>query len=113
MIPLGLEKALRAANRYKEDNRTHAIGAAARRHDGVWVVAKNGASEQVQPSAHAEIRVLRKAGYGASLYVARMRKDGTPGLARPCARCLASLRPRGISRVYYTIGVGEYGVLDI
>lgn len=38
----------------------------------------------------------------ASIYVYRQRKDGSLGLARPCASCMSLIRRLGIRNVYYT-----------
>ena len=81
------------------------VGVVALRQDGTLVHARNGSTpdpEGINPKAHAEFRVLRKAGYGASVYVARLKRDGTFGLAKPCAYCMAALKSRGVELAYYT-----------
>lgn len=104
--------ALVVARRELEDSRSHAVGAVALRTDGAFVHARNGSSERVQPLVHAERRLLRKAGRGSIIYVARRRRDGRIGLARPCEWCLTAMRRRGVKRVYYTISDQEYGTYD-
>lgn len=63
------------------------------------------------PSMHAEesaiLKVLRHpAGLrklqGATLYVSRVKKDGTCGLAKPCKDCQDLIDSVGIKKVIYT-----------
>ena len=87
------------------------MGAVAIRKDGVLVKSRNGLT--IRPdckslSAHAEIRVLRKAGYGATVYVARVNKSGQFAMAKPCVYCMASLRSRGVDMVYWTVSNNEW-----
>jgi len=116
-----IESILHLAARFAEagdEERSFKLAAIAQRSDGALVVSPNGAVRISQtpviklrePSAHAEARVLRKAGYGAILFVARIHKDGRWALARPCATCQARIKNQKVSKVYYTIGPGEYGV---
>jgi len=44
---------------------------------------------------------------GASIFVARLRADGSAGTARPCDQCQNILRETGIKRMYYTTGNGD------
>lgn len=39
---------------------------------------------------------------GATIYVYREKKDGTPGLARPCSSCEGFLKKHGVKTVVYT-----------
>lgn len=84
--------------------RVFRLAAVARRADGATVHATNANAPQPQPRAHAETRVLRKAGRGAVVFVARVRADGSLACAKPCGRCRAALRARGAVRVVYTTG---------
>lgn len=87
------------------------VGALAVRRDGVLVASRNGSSSNTpskSPTAHAEIRVLRKAGYGATLYVARLKRNGELAMAKPCPKCHAMLRSRGVEVVYYTTGLDTW-----
>jgi len=58
-------------------------------------------------SIHAEIAALnacRKSNLeGATIYVARILKDGSPAMSKPCLRCQKALRKAGIKKVFYTI----------
>ena len=57
---------------------------------------------------HAEVSCLTKAkdldiDWGrASLFICRIKKDGSRGLSRPCSGCQALIRNMGIKNVYYT-----------
>jgi tRNA(Arg) A34 adenosine deaminase TadA len=84
--------------------RVYRLAAVARRADGATVWAHNADAPQPQPRGHAETRVLRKAGRGAVVFVARVRADGSLACAKPCDRCRAALRARGAVRVVYTTG---------
>lgn len=56
-------------------------------------------------SVHAEESALRKAGrraVGATMYIVRVRRDGTYGLARPCNYCSDIINRSGIVKVTYT-----------
>ena len=95
------------------DLRAHAIGAVAIRADGTLVKARNGSDTLPNPAIHAEYRVMRKAGHGAIVYVARQRKDGRIGLAKPCSHCLCTLRNKGAARVYYTVAEHEFDCIQL
>ena len=99
-------QAARAAKRWLNDKRAHAVGAVAIRRDGAVVQSRNGSAQEPIPEAHAEFRVLRKAGRGAIVYVARVRKDGSLGLARPCERCQTLIKQLD-AEVYYVTDDGE------
>ena len=63
---------------------------------------------------HAEIAALvkcRKQPY--AIYVARVLKDNTEALARPCPVCMAALKEAGVKKIFYTIGKNEIGVIRI
>ena len=57
---------------------------------------------------HAEVACLTKAkdldiDWGrASIFVYRIKKDGSAGLARPCKGCQALIRSMGIKNIYYS-----------
>lgn len=56
-------------------------------------------------SVHAEIMALSRAGQvkGATVYVARVSKNGEERYSRPCERCESELINRGVKRVIYTM----------
>lgn len=56
-------------------------------------------------SVHAEVRAVinsETSVEGSTIYVYREKKDGTPGLARPCKHCLAVLKDAGVKKIIYT-----------
>jgi len=76
------------------------------------VTSTNGGMAGGQcPSQHAEARLARKLDYGSVVYVSRTLKNGDVALAKPCARCYAILRGKGVRKVFYTINESEYGVI--
>ena len=102
----------------KGDLRNFWIAAIGIRHDGVVVIARNGAvsdsddeNYQLIPTAHAEGRVLRKLGKGGTVYVSRIaKKDGKFAMSRPCPTCQTRLRSLDVKRVFYTINNNQYGI---
>lgn len=106
-----LSKAAALAASSKDTEKNFFLASIALREDGVYVHSTNSTVvDRKQPSAHAEARVLRKAGYGAVLWVARIRKkDGEWAIARPCKTCQALIENKGVKKVYYTIAPGEWG----
>lgn len=57
---------------------------------------------------HAEEAVALEAKAGDHIYVLRVRKDGTLGMARPCKYCLARMLRIGIYNIWYTNRLGEW-----
>lgn len=55
-------------------------------------------------STHAEVRVIKNTRnvQGATLYVARLRSEDIPALARPCGWCMQEILQAGINRVVFT-----------
>jgi tRNA(Arg) A34 adenosine deaminase TadA len=90
------------------------LGALGRRTDGTFVVSTNGGQPNERTfSAHAEARIVRKLDDGSTIWVARVLKDGTVSMARPCPRCHKLMSARGIRTVFYTISETEYGRIDL
>jgi len=106
-----LEQAANLAANAKTE-RNFLLGSIALRQDGTLVYSINSTiSVHPVPSAHAEARVLRKSGIGATLWVARVLKDKeTWAMAKPCANCQSLITNRRIKKVIYTIGPKEYGI---
>jgi cytidine deaminase len=78
------------------------VGAVAIRKDGAIVTARNELVEIPTYPGHAEARLMRKAGYGAIVFVARVLRNGDLALAKPCPRCQSVMRNHGVKKVYYT-----------
>ena len=122
MLERLLEAARYALSDNPDDMREALIGAVGERADGAVVFARNEAVLETESNpgqrwsfgpAHAEWRLAKKLDTGAVVYVARMRKDGTLAMARPCPGCERVLRSRKVSRVYYTVNQTTYGVWDL
>jgi len=68
------------------------------------------------PGIHAEvdacIGVDRNDLEGADVYVVRIRRDGSFGLAKPCHICTRILGSMGVAKAYYSTeeGYGEYEI---
>lgn len=99
----------------KDDVRTHKIGAAGIRADGVLVLASNGPvkTQRPVPGGHAEVRLCRKMDKYGVVFVVRAAPGGRYGMARPCPTCQRALKRKKVERVYYTINNNEYGVLEL
>jgi len=106
-----LQEAINLAIKHR-NKKNFLFGCIAKRSDGVYVRSVNhDISGEPLPSGHAEARVLRKAGTGSILWVARIAKDNkTWAMAKPCRHCRALIKNRGVKRVYYTIGPNEWGI---
>lgn len=64
-----------------------------------------------QATLHAEIAALVSTNTslkGATVYVYRAHRDGTPALARPCANCQAVLAHAGVRSMVYSIAEYPY-----
>lgn len=55
---------------------------------------------------HAELAALLKCGKRKpfSIFVERYKKDGSSGLAKPCAICERAIKAWGVKRISYTVG---------
>jgi len=105
-----LEIAGEVADLTSDTSRKAFIGAVAIRRDGVMVHSRNGITPRPvgkSPSSH-EARILRKSGNGAVVYVARLKRDGSYGMAKPCVYCMNALRARGVDMVYWTISNNDW-----
>lgn len=89
------------------------IGAVAVRKDGVIVTARNSHVFMPMHAAHAERKVMRKAGYGATVYIARVCFDGSISMAKPCPACEALLRNKRVKKVFYTNWDGKIEELKL
>lgn len=63
-------------------------------------------------SLHAECAALSKIKYydidwkKVNVFVYRIRKDGTKGMAKPCQACEELIKDMGIKNVYYSTDIG-------
>lgn len=78
------------------------VVAIALRDDGAMVHSVNLPTRFPDPKAHAEARVLRKAGLGATLYVLRFTRKGKLVMAKPCADCMKMITALRVKDVYYS-----------
>lgn len=95
------------------DMREIFLGAVGVRGDGVLVSSRNVTSVCVSPQHHAETRLARKLTPRSTVWVARVAR-GTHewAMAKPCPNCEKRLRSAGVTRIVYTIGPNEWGVID-
>jgi tRNA(Arg) A34 adenosine deaminase TadA len=96
-----------------QKDKSFLFGCVAIRDDGAIVVATNIATQNPMPSAHSEVRCLKRGGYGATLYVARIDRQGNWAIAKPCSSCSSLIRNRGVKKVYYTIAPKTYAVWNV
>jgi tRNA(Arg) A34 adenosine deaminase TadA len=96
-----------------DDGKEYLLASMVLRRDGAIVISHNAKTKTPTPSCHAEARVLRKSDAGATLYVARVTRDGQWAIAKPCVNCQTAIRNKRVKRVYYTIGPNEYGIWDV
>lgn len=63
-------------------------------------------------SVHAEESALKRCGNPrrATLYVARVGRNGKVALAKPCQKCAKLIEAHQIRRVYYTVSPDTYAV---
>lgn len=106
-----LRLAAKMAAESKDKHKSFSLACIAQRSDGVFVFATNIiCPEHKTPSAHAEARALRKSTSNSILWVARVLKDGSWALAKPCETCQSLIINRRVKKVYYTIGPLQYEV---
>lgn len=57
---------------------------------------------------HAEIAALVKCRKDPhTMYIGRLKKDNTPGMARPCPICLMAIKEAGVKQVVFTTDDGS------
>jgi tRNA(Arg) A34 adenosine deaminase TadA len=114
MLPRLLDLAAEACEPTQDKVRRAYVGCVAvRASDGVVVRSRNGSAKRPTASCHAEARAMRKAGWGADVYVARQLKNGQLAMAKPCSRCMAVLRSKGVRLVVYTTGSSTYEIVRL
>lgn len=69
------------------------------------------------PSIHAELAAMIGVDdeelKGATAFVARIGRDGSVRLAKPCEGCESELRRHGVKEVWYTTNTKKIGYLDL
>lgn len=74
----------------------HFVAAGAYRNDGTFVASVNGhPRHNIVPSAHAELRLLKKAPFPEEMFIVRLNRNGVLLSSMPCSRCAMVLRQRG------------------
>lgn len=106
-----LERAAGIAMSGKCSVRNYQFGAIGYRSDGAMVIARNVSNSECGLANHCEYRICRKLDTGSLVYLARVTADGRWAMSRPCPGCQSRLRSKRISKVYYTIAPGEYGIM--
>lgn len=101
-----LESAVRYAVR-NDDGREFVIGTLGIRSDGAIVMSRNGVTnsdgrEKVS-GTHAERRLSRKLGIGATVYIVRVAAGGRWANAKPCGPCMSILKNKRVKRIVYTM----------
>lgn len=95
----------------KNTKKNFYLACVALRKDGVIVTSTNQTTvENRAPSGHAEARALRKCGKNSVIWIARVLKNNTWALAKPCKHCRSLIINHGVKKVFYTIGPNEYGI---
>jgi deoxycytidylate deaminase len=60
----------------------------------------------LESTVHAEISAIISSGKSylnnSKMFIYRERRDGTPGMARPCIQCMKSLKKFGVKKIWYT-----------
>lgn len=63
---------------------------------------------QTESAFHAEVAVLRQMRYAdlshTTLVVARLMRDGTSGMSKPCTYCWGAIDTSGVGKVAWTTG---------
>jgi len=93
--------------------RQYKLGAVGIRTDGAIVASSNVPHRTPEPRAHAEARLVRKLDWGSTVYVVRIKSDGTLATARPCKKCISAMRLKGVRQCYYSMSETEWGVLNL
>lgn len=102
MNPYRMLKMAAAMAVLKDDKRTHRLGAVGLRKDGTIVASSNAPNTEPLWATHAEARLVQKLDVGATVFVARVMKDGSWAMAKPCHDCMLMLCGRGVRRVFWT-----------
>lgn len=97
----------------RKDSRAFFLGAVAIRSDGAIVKSANIPTKGPTKQAHAEFRLSKKINIGSIVFVARLRRDGSFSLAKPCKNCLNALKRKKVKNIYYSISNHKYGMIAL
>ncbi len=96
----------------RKDGRTFFVASVGVRADGAVVKSRNESAIGRSYCSHAEARLSRKLDRGATVFVARWRRDTKDwALAKPCDNCMNILKRHKVKRVVYTVGPNKYETL--
>lgn len=86
-----------------KSNRVLSVGVNKFKNDPKSIGAENVPDHA---STHAEADAIARAGDpdGATIYVARMNRQGDERMSRPCDVCYAAIRKAGINKIIFTDG---------
>ncbi len=109
--------AVKLARGQETHNKHFMLSGVAKRFDGSLLVSSNIRTAHPIHAAHAECRVLKRAGMGATLWVARVDRNNNICNSKPCKQCEQLCKNMAVKRVYYTLSgygdeVHEYGCLE-
>lgn len=92
------------------ENKTHPLQKAVNKYRG-YDIEQNNAKHSQHAECHALTRIsdLDIDWSKVVIFVYRLKRDGSRGLAKPCIGCETMLRTKGIKQVYYSTEIGwEY-----
>lgn len=89
------------------------LGCVGIRNDGAMVFSNNTKTQQPLIETHAEFKIAKRLTPESTLYVARILRNGSFAMAKPCKLCFRTLRARGVETIFYTICDGEFGRINV
>lgn len=104
-----LKACVKAAHR--SNHRQHHMGAALMKGGALIAVGWN--TDHIHTEHAALNRAWRSGTEGCTLFVVRIRKDGSWGMAKPCQLCTERLIVAGIKKVVYSNITGELTALKL
>lgn len=119
---LALQVATKSQSRFRLGavvaKRTRTLGVGFNRMDKTHpTMQRNNPDKSWTPGLHAEVHACLGVELtllqGATIYVARLRKDGRFGLAQPCEICNRFLRGVGIRAVFFTTNTNNWDEVEL
>jgi tRNA(Arg) A34 adenosine deaminase TadA len=108
-----LDLAIQVAKGNASRSKHFTFGCVALREDGGLICMTNIRTRDPMIQAHSETRALKRAGYGATLYVVRLDRAGNWCMAKPCVGCQSLIKNRGVRKVFYTVSENTYAVWNV